>query len=625
MCCGLVAAGGSVAAATSVTASPRVPADSAVATSTAIDLSGTSVGYGLETMELVKVNVTSATSVDGFPLGTVILISGSNTVCTIGLEYGGGSCTVPATALPAGTDQLAAYYEGSAEFAASTSSPVTITVSQAATTTALSLSPLTVAYGNEQGERASVTVATGPLGLTPGGTVTVSSGTQTVCTITLASGSGSCAFPATGLPAGDSEVTASYGGDTDFRASTSAASPLTVTGAATTTSLALSASATPYGDEQAEQVLVTVSSPSGTPVGTVAVTAGATTVCTITLASGSGTCELPASALSAGLYQVTASYAGGGNFAASASGTSILSVSQVSSVTSLALSAASVPYEDEQAERLTVTVAPKYGGTPVGTVTVRSGTVTVCTITLESGGGTCTLAATRFAPGSTRLTAAYTGGADFAASASAAKTLTVAKAASKTALALSAARVIYGREQAERLTVTVTPQYGGTPVGTVTVRSGTVTVCTITLESGGGTCTLAATRFAPGSTRLTAAYTGGADFAASASGAKTLTVAKEASKTALALSAARVTYGREQAERLTVTVTPQFSGTPGGKVTIKTGATTVCTITLASGKGSCTLTATKLSVGTHTLFAAYLGSIDFVSSASAKKTLTVVK
>lgn len=44
-------------------------------------------------------------------------------------------------------------------------------------------------------------------------------------------------------------------------------------------------------------------------------------------------------------------------------------------------------------------------------------------------------------------------------------------------------------------------------------------------------------------------------------------------------------------EHLRVTVTPRFPwlGTPGGKFTIKAGVTTVCTIPVASGKGSCGL------------------------------------
>jgi hypothetical protein len=150
-------------------------------------------------------------------------------------------------------------------------------------------------------------------------------------------------------------------------------------------------------------------------------------------------------------------------------------------------------------------------------------------------------------------------------------------------------------------------------------------VCTITVSSGSGSCTLPAARFPAGTAHLTASYLGSAIFAASTSPAAALTVAKANSKTTLSLSAAKVTYGHEQAEHLTVTVTAQYSGTPGGKVTIKTGTVTVCVITLASGKGSCTLTARQFPAGTRTLVAGYPGSSDFTSSASARQTLTVVK
>ena len=105
------------------------------------------------------------------------------------------------------------------------------------------------------------------------------------------------------------------------------------------------------------------------------------------------------------------------------------------------------------------------------------------------------------------------------------------------------------------------------------------------------------------------------------------TIQRAPTSAALALSPARVVYGHERAERLRVTVTPRFpwDATPGGKSTIKAGTTTVCTITLASGKGSCALTARKLPAGTHTLVAVYRGSPDFTSSISPKKTLKVVK
>jgi hypothetical protein len=84
-----------------------------------------------------------------------------------------------------------------------------------------------------------------------------------------------------------------------------------------------------------------------------------------------------------------------------------------------------------------------------------------------------------------------------------------------------------------------------------------------------------------------------------------------------------VTYGHEGSERLTVKVTGKYAGVPAGKVTVKSGKITVCTITLTSGKGSCTLPARKLPVGTRTLTAVYPGSSDFTGSASAGKTLKV--
>jgi hypothetical protein len=200
------------------------------------------------------------------------------------------------------------------------------------------------------------------------------------------------------------------------------------------------------------------------------------------------------------------------------------------------------------------------------------------------------------------------------------------KPLTSTVLSLKAARVTYGNEQAERVSVAVSAPSGGTPSGTVTVKAGTAVLCgNLTLAVDQANCTVSATRLPAGTWHLTASYSGSADLAPSASAAQILTVAKAASKVTLALSAARVTYGHEGSERLTVKVTGQYAGTPAGKVTVKSGKVTVCTITLASGKGSCTMAARKLPAGTRTLTAVYAGSGDFTGAASARKTLKVVK
>jgi hypothetical protein len=277
--------------------------------------------------------------------------------------------------------------------------------------------------------------------------------------------------------------------------------------------------------------------------------------------------------------------------------------------TTVAVSATGLTYGQEQAEQVWVAV----------TALCRH-------LTLAVGQAGCTVPATALPAGTWQLTASYSGSGALASSASAAQTLTVARAASATTLALSAAKVTYGHEQAERVSVAVAAPWGGIPSGTVTVKAGTTVVCAnLTLAAGQAACTVPATRLPAGTWPLTASYGGSGGLWASAFAAQALTVAKAAAKATLSMSAARVTYGHERSERLTVKVTGQYAETPAGKVTVKSGKVTVCTITLASGRGSCTLAAREFPVGTRTLVAVYSGSGDFTGAASARKTLKAVR
>jgi hypothetical protein len=100
------------------------------------------------------------------------------------------------------------------------------------------------------------------------------------------------------------------------------------------------------------------------------------------------------------------------------------------------------------------------------------------------------------------------------------------KAGATTTLGLSAAKVTYGHEQTERLTVRVAARYGGPATGIVKITTGKTAVCTIVVKSGTGTCTLAASKLRPGTYHLTANYTGDADATGAISSAQTLTVVK---------------------------------------------------------------------------------------------------
>ena len=194
-----------------------------------------------------------------------------------------------------------------------------------------------------------------------------------------------------------------------------------------------------------------------------------------------------------------------------------------------------------------------------------------------------------------------------------------------TTMALSATSVVYGHEQAERVSVNVDDVFGSVPTGMVTIKAGNTVACTITLKARQGACTVPATKFGPGTVAVTAFYGGGISFQTSQSVAQKFTVTKAATKTGLTLSKSSVTFGQEQAEHLSVAVAPQFGGTPAGTVTLKAGTRSVCKITLKAGKGSCTLTSKEFKPGTYQLTASYPGNGGFTGSLSAGRTLKVVK
>lgn len=202
---------------------------------------------------------------------------------------------------------------------------------------------------------------------------------------------------------------------------------------------------------------------------------------------------------------------------------------------------------------------------------------------------------------------------------------------SSTALALASAKVSFGMKQ-PKISVSVTPS---TASGTVTVtarpaKGSSISLCSITLTSGAGSCQPSATKLNAGTYAIAAAYQGSAALSGSASRAATLTVSPATSATALTLSAASVSFQDQTAERLAVTVSPQFTGLPAGIVTVtavpaKGHSIQVCAITLANGKGSCRLTAKRLAADSYKVTATYPGTTDFSSSTSAAHGLTITK
>jgi len=304
----------------------------------------------------------------------------------------------------------------------------------------------------------------------------------------------------------------------------------------------------------------------------------------------------------------------------------ILGVEAAPSTVALAASAPAVTYGAEQAESLTATVSSTQGGTPTGTVTITGPAgSTLCTITLADGTGTCALTALQLPAGSDSLTAAYSGD-DTYVPASATTTVTVAREPTATSLSFTPTTITFSGA-ATKLTVagTITAT-AGTAGGWATVRvdGRAVSGCSkAPVSAGAVSCTGTTAILTGGKHTVTLSYSGGGDFAASTSPAATLTVGKARTTATLFLSRSSVTYGREKAAKFTVSVSHVGRVRPTGKAQVRIGGTTLCTVTLRSGIGSCRLSARQLRVGRHAIVAVYVGDPDYHGSQSARRTLSV--
>jgi parallel beta-helix repeat protein len=152
------------------------------------------------------------------PTGTVTFLDGAASLGTATLN-GSGVATFTTSALGVGSHPMTGSYGGDTTDAVSTSLPVGQVVNMANTTTVdlSSVNPSTV--GQSVTVTATVT-AVAPGAGTPTGTVTFLDGVTTLGTGTL-NGSGVATFTTSALTLGSHSITASYGGDGSFSASTS--------------------------------------------------------------------------------------------------------------------------------------------------------------------------------------------------------------------------------------------------------------------------------------------------------------------------------------------------------------------------------------------------------------------
>jgi hypothetical protein len=340
--------------------------------------------------QAVTVEVT-VTAIGSTPTGNVVVTADDGATCSadISLVSGAGSCEIVFST--PGDKLITASYYGDANHDIS-SDTENHTVKAATTLTVADAPDPTLP--NET-VYVSVTVHSGWSG-TPTGTVTITGADTSSCP-PLTGGTTTCTVSF--ATEGNKTLTATYSGDATYEGSTKDEAHLVILPGVTITTIT-STSPNPSQVNGSVTVTVAVTSTS-TPTGTVAIT-GANTNCTITLAGGTGSCDVVFTSI--GNKTLTATYTPDTPAFQGSSGTATHTVALPATTTTIT-SDAPDPSSPGQSVTVSVTVA---GGssTPQGTVTI-SGADTNCSIPLSGGAGSCNV--TFNTTGNKTITATYGG------------------------------------------------------------------------------------------------------------------------------------------------------------------------------------------------------------------------
>lgn len=382
----------------------------------------------------MNLSIAPAYGAAGSPTGTVGFYIDANAVGTVALTGGQSSLTYPSSALAAGTHSILAVYSGDANFAPAYFRAQHKVVGTLTTTTVtLSARPNPVLAGQTVSFQAQVgSPGTGPTA----GTVSFLDGSTPLGSVAL-NGSSLAVFDTALLSSGTHQISAQYL-ETGFATATSG--PVTVIVNALQTSTSLNANPTSVAAGETVLLTAAVTSPQGTPTGSVLFYDGASLLRRAALDSH-GTAIYGAAFAATGAHAISAMYSANATFASSnAQQVNVVVVPGGSSSMSVTnLSAAASP---QVAEGLILTsTVVGSGGTPTGQVVFWDGNVALGTATLDVG-GVGKYQTTSLSLGLHYLAASYAGGSTLSPSASPVITYTVPLTTPDFTIASQASRLL---------------------------------------------------------------------------------------------------------------------------------------------------------------------------------------
>ncbi|WSS46622.1 Ig-like domain-containing protein [Streptomyces sp. NBC_01187] len=549
----------------------------------------------------VCAQVTTNAPGSGTPTGTVTFTGPGGLNQTVPLNAGGQAC-LTTTTLASGT--ITATYNGAGCFNSSTGS-ASVTVNEAATTTAVSVTPNPSVCGQSVTVCAQVTTSAPGSG-TPTGTVTFTGPGGLNQTVPL-NASGQACLTSTALASGT--VTATYNGEGPCFAGSSGTASVTVNPASTTTAVSVTPNPSVCGQSVTVCAQVTTSAPgSGTPTGTVTFTGPGGLNLTLALDASGQVC-LATTSLASGT--ITATYNGAGCFNSS-TGSASVTVNEAATTTAVSVT----PNPSVCGQSVTVcaqvTTSAPGSGTPTGTVTFTGPGGLNQTVPLNASGQAC-LTSTALASGT--VTATYNGEGPCFAGSSGTASVTVNPASTTTAVSVTPNPSVCGQSVTVCAQVTTNAPGSGTPTGTVTFTGPGGLNQTVPLNASGQAC-LTTTALAPGT--VTATYNGAGCFNSS-TGTATVTVNPASTTTMVTATPNPSTCGQSVTVCAQVTTSAPGSGTPTGTVTF-TGPGGLNQTVPLNASGQACLTTTALASGTVT--ATYNGASCFNSS-TGTATVTV--
>ncbi len=633
------------------------------ATTTAFTLTPTTSAHGATYNVTGTVTPVSGT---GIPTGDVTIIAQAlyGGLGYYTLSAGSNTFTGTLQGLPGGTYNVYARYGGDTTFGASTSAPISVTVTPEASqvnvnsellaTTGVLTPTTTFTYGANVYFDAGVSSASGVGTPTGGIQFVLKNGALTYTPpvsnldsfddtyfdagLGLAAYDIKATYPV--LPTGTYSVTSTYSGDTTFNSSTGKPFTIVIGPATPTITLRLGSLTVPKGGTATLTAQVTtISGAAGGLPATGTVTFTDTTTNTVV---GTGTLVNTGSLSNAsvtvtstalntlGGHSITATYSGDANYATGTSLAQTLTVGGTTSSVTLAVTSGGVPVTTTQVDA-TVTLTATPLATATGIVYFYDNGVYFGGANISTTTHTAVLATSSLTAGAHSFTAVYNGNATLDTSTSAASPLTVtlntptlqatAQAATSTGTAFGINAVLTPSPLSARPSIpapTGVISFIDTPAAPSTgpvVTLGTAPIAFLPNYQN-YTAGFTTKALVPGYHTLSATYAGDANYASANSNVTPLI---GIGITTLNLATSATNVGTGTPFTLTATVVPVIPSTPTitGTVSFYDGApggTLLGTSTVGTG-GVATLTTTKVTtVGTHGISAVYSGDQNYYTS-----------